>query len=68
MDESPTNESALPELFLLDPHNLTADALDQIVERVTGRKVTAEEHARGVSLVQEWNARRAGQEHADDRP
>jgi hypothetical protein len=56
-----------PELFLLDPRHVTAEALDQLYERLTGRKVTAEEHARSVALVEEWNARRVAQERGDDR-
>lgn len=59
MNDQPGNSTPKPELTLLNLQNVTAEALDALSERLTGRKVTAEEHARSVALAQELNSRLA---------
>ena len=47
------------ELILLKTQGMTADDLDRFYERLTGKKVTPEEHAQGVALVAKLNKRKS---------
>lgn len=54
--ENETPETKKPELVLLSGRNITAENIDRFYERLTGKKVTPEEHERSVALAAELNA------------